>query len=71
MTIDIRNSEETRVDVAIHNLLGQKIKNLYKGSNKGELMLKWNGANDSGNKVAHGVYLCKMNGQTIKIVYKQ
>ena len=71
MTIDIRNSEETRVDVAIHNLLGQKIKNLYKGSNKGELMLKWNGTNDSGNKVVHGVYLCNMNGQTIKIVYKQ
>ena len=71
MTINIRNSEETHVEVAIHNLLGQKIKNLYKGSNKGELMLKWNGTNDSGNKVAQGVYLCKMNGQTIKIVYKQ
>ncbi|MEI6142838.1 MAG: T9SS type A sorting domain-containing protein [Mariniphaga sp.] len=71
LTIEIRNSEETGVEVAIHNLLGQKIKNLYKGSNKGELMLKWNGTNDLGNKVAQGVYLCKMNGLTIKIVYKQ
>ena len=71
MTIEIKNSVETVVEVAIHNLLGQKIKSLYKGSNKGELMLKWNGTNDSGNKVSQGVYLCKMNGQAIKIVYKQ
>ena len=70
LTIEIRNSQETDVDVAIYNLLGQKIKNLYKGSNKGELTLKWNGTNDSGHKVAQGVYLCKMNGLAIKIVYK-
>jgi hypothetical protein len=70
LTIEIRNSEETVIEVAIYNLLGQKIKNLYKGSNKGELMLKWTGTNDSGHKVAQGVYLCKMNGQATKVVYK-
>jgi hypothetical protein len=70
LTVEIRNSEEAVIDVAIYNLLGQKIKNLYKGTNKGELMLKWNGTNDSGHKVSQGVYLCKMNGQAIKVVYK-
>jgi hypothetical protein len=70
LTIEIRNSEETGIDVAIYNHLGQKIKNLYGGTNKGELTLKWNGTNDSGHKVAQGVYLCKMNGQAIKVVYK-
>ena len=70
LTIEIKSSAETDIEVAIYNLLGQKIKGLYKGSNKGELTLKWNGTNDSGNKVVQGVYLCKMNGQAIKIVYK-
>ncbi len=70
LTVEIRNAKETNVEVSVYNLLGQKIKNLYKGSNKGELMLKWNGTNGSGHKVVPGVYLVKMNGQAIKIVYK-
>ena len=71
LTIEIRNYQETDVEVAIYNLLGQKIKSLYKGSNKGEMTLKWNGTNDSGHKVVQGVYLCKMNGQVQKIVLKE
>jgi len=70
LTVEIRKAKESNVEVAVYNLLGQKIKNLYKGSNKGELMLKWNGANDSGHKVVIGIYLVKMNGQAIKVVYK-
>ena len=70
LTVEIRNVMETNVEVAVYNLLGQKIKNLYKGSNKGELMLKWNGTNDSGHKVVQGVYLVKINGQVIKVVNK-
>ena len=70
LTVEIRNTKETIIEVAVFNLLGQKIKNLYKGLNNGELLLKWTGTNDSGHKVVPGVYLVKMNGQAIKIVYK-
>ena len=70
ITIEVWNSEKTDVDVAIYNLLGQRIKNLFNATNEGQLLLKWDGTNDQGHKVAQGVYLCKMNGQTIKVVYK-
>ena len=70
ITIEVWNPEKTEIDVAIYNLLGQRIKNLYNSENQGQLLLKWDGTNDSGNMVIQGVYLCKMNGKTIKIVYK-
>ena len=70
ITIEILNSKKTDIDVAIYNLLGQRIKNLYNATNEGQLLLKWDGTNDSGNKVVRGVYVCKMNGQAIKLVYK-
>jgi len=70
-TIEIQNSTETEVTVAIYNLMGQRIKNIFKGINKGQLILKWNGTNDSGRQVVPGVYLCKVNNQTKMVVFEE
>jgi len=70
ITIEVWNPEKTDVDVAIYNLLGQRIKNLFKGSNEGQLLLKWDGTNDSGIKVVPGIYLCKVNNETKKVFFK-
>jgi|GEM_PF-2846127 len=70
ITIGIQNSEKTDDDVAIYNLLGQRIKNLFKGTNKGQLLLKWDGTNESGQKVVPGVYLCKVNNNSKKVFFK-
>jgi Leucine-rich repeat (LRR) protein len=69
ITIDIQNSLETKVTVVIYNLLGQQIKTLFNGTNKGQLILKWDGTDDTGQQVVHGVYLCKVNDRTIKVVF--
>ena len=70
LTIYIQNSSKTEVNVEVYNLLGQKIKSLFKGTNEGELILKWNGTNDSGQQVIPGVYLVRMNNETKKVSYK-
>ena len=70
MTVYIQNTETIDVSVVIYNLNGQEIKQLYKGTNNGELSLKWNGTNSSGHRVAPGVYLIKMNGETRKVMFK-
>ena len=70
MTVYIQNSATIDISVAIYNLNGQEIKQLYKGTNTGELFLKWNGTNSSGHRVAPGVYLIKMNGETRKVMFK-
>ena len=69
ITIDIQNSQETKVTVVIYNLLGQQIKTLFNGTNKGQLILKWDGTDDTGQQVVHGVFLCKVNDRTIKVVF--
>jgi len=69
MTVYIQNTETIDVLVGIYNLNGQEIKQLYKGSNTGELFMKWNGTDSSGHRVAPGVYLIKMNGETRKVMF--
>ena len=70
ITIEVWNPEKTDVDVAIYNLLGQRIKNLYNAENEGQLLLKWDGTSDSGQKVVPGIYLCKVNNETKKVFFK-
>jgi hypothetical protein len=70
ITIEVWNSEKTEVDVAIFSLLGQRIKNLYNVENQGQLLLKWDGTNDSGQKMVPGIYLCKVNNETMKVFFK-
>jgi len=67
--IDVRNMASTKITVDIYNLFGQKIKMLYQGANTGLLHLKWNGTNDKGNRIVAGVYLCRVNDQSKKIVF--
>ena len=70
LTVYIQNTETSDVLVTIYNLNGQEIRQLYKGTNTGELSLKWNGTNSSGHRVAPGLYLIKMNGESRKVMFK-
>jgi len=70
ITIEVQNSSPTEITVEIYNMSGQRIKSLYKGSNEGHLLLKWNGTNDSGQQISPGVYLCKVNGQSKQVVFE-
>jgi len=70
ITIEVQNLSQAEVTVEIYNMTGQRIKNLFKGTNNGNLVLKWNGSNDSGQQVAPGVYLCKVNGQSKQVIFE-
>jgi len=70
ITIEVLDTEQSEITVKIYNMAGQRIKNLYNGTNNGNLILKWNGTNDSGQKVAPGMYLCKVNGQSQQVIFE-
>ena len=70
ITIEVQNLSQAEITVEIYNMAGQRIKNLFKGTSSGHLVLKWNGTNDSGQQVALGVYLCKVNGQSKQVVFE-
>ena len=53
--------ERSAVDLAVYNLLGQKIKTLINESlPANNYVFEWDGTNDNGVKVASGVYLYKL-----------
>jgi len=70
ITIEVQNLSQAEITVEIYNMAGQWIKSLFKGTNSGNLVLKWNGTNDSDQQVAPGVYLCKVNGQSKQVIFE-
>jgi len=54
--------EESKVDLTIYNIRGQKIKSLLNDQIiAGEHSIVWDGEDAYGNKVGSGLYLYKLN----------
>jgi subtilisin family serine protease len=66
---------EQEMELSIYNLLGQKVRTLYKGrSTRGASTFYWrDGVDDANNHVVTGVYICRLNVdgtvRSQKIVY--
>jgi hypothetical protein len=53
---------ESNTEVSIVNLLGQKVKTLFKGHQlPGKYLFLWKGDNSSGNEVSSGVYIARLS----------
>ena len=56
---DLPRSEE--IDLALYSLIGQKVTSLARGHREaGTYSLRWDGRDDSGRKLASGVYLYRL-----------
>ena len=54
--------KDTMVSIGIYNLKGQKVRSLYQGmGSKGLQSLLWDARDDHGQRVASGVYFCRLN----------
>ena len=61
-TISFSIPEDSKVELSIYNIKGQKIKSLLNNQiTAGEHSIIWNGEDASGEKVSSGVYLYKLN----------
>ncbi|MGE5394093.1 MAG: leucine-rich repeat protein [Candidatus Saccharibacteria bacterium] len=67
-TIEIQNPSLKEVTVEIFSVSGQKIQSLVQAQKGAKINCKWNGRNESGQKMPGGVYLLKVNGETRKVV---
>ncbi len=73
-TIRYDTIEKQNVSIIIYNVLGEKVKNLFRGfSKKGMNFVQWNGRDNSGRLSASGIYIYVINisGQMFfgKLVY--
>ena len=61
-TIEFAIQNNSKVELTIHNIKGQKIKTLTNNEfSKGSHSIIWNGVDDEGKPVSSGVYLYKLN----------
>ncbi len=61
-TIRFSIPQESKVELIVHNIKGQKVKTLVEHiCGRGINTVVWNGANDSGKQVSTGVYFYKLN----------
>jgi len=68
ISIDVQNDTATMLTVGIYNMMGQKVKTIYEGVTD-TIQLKWDATDEKGNRVIPGVYLCKVNDSSKKIVF--
>ena len=61
-TISFSIPEQSKIQIMIYNIKGQKVKTVTNESfDKGNHSVVWNGVDDSGRKVSSGIYFYKMN----------
>ena len=61
-TISFSIPEESKVELSVFNIKGQKVKTLAQDSyQKGKHSVVWNGKSDTGKSVSSGIYFYKLN----------
>lgn len=68
ITLNINVPNQENLEVEIYDLNSRRIRQLYSGTAKGIIKLQWDGNDSAGNKVANGVYICRINKTWKKIV---
>jgi flagellar hook assembly protein FlgD len=71
-TIIVEAPSAEEIDLSIYSILGQRVRTLFRGrSSEGENRFYWrDGLDDSGNRVASGVYIYRLKTPTLIISNK-
>jgi len=67
--IEVNLPKAQQLDCKIFDITGKLIKTLYNGITEGQHLLIWDGKDNRNHQVPQGVYFCRLNHSTIKIVY--
>jgi hypothetical protein len=68
-TVDV--PQESRVEVGVYDILGQKVATLMSGTlSSGSHVIEWNALNDRGLSVTSGMYFVRMNAGSFSSVRK-
>lgn len=70
LKIDIIISKRRNLTVSIYDLNGKPVRKLFEGIYEGSLNLNWDGKNDNHIMMVPGVYFCRINESTYKIIYQ-
>jgi hypothetical protein len=70
-TIDYAVFQAGEYELAVYNLLGQKIRTLLSSRlNAGDYRAQWDGRNEAGQKVGSGIYFYRLSGPNLTLTRK-
>jgi flagellar hook assembly protein FlgD len=70
-TIDYAIFRAGEYELAVYNLLGQKIRTLLSSQlTAGDYRAQWDGRNETGQKVGSGIYFYRLSGQNLTLTRK-
>jgi hypothetical protein len=68
MNIELKLQQRTDLTVEVYDILSRRIRQLHSGNAEGFMRIQWDGNDADGNRVAPGVYVCRVNGIWKKVV---
>lgn len=68
MAVEIANPSLNEVTVEIYSVSGQRIRSLAMAQKEAKISLAWDGTDEQGKQVPYGIYLLKVNEETMKVV---
>jgi hypothetical protein len=55
-------SNPGNISISVYDITGRRVKSLFKGrTEKGERLIRWDGTNEQGGKLSHGIYFVRMD----------
>ncbi len=70
LTIEINLPIQQDLTVELFDINSRKIRQLYIGKTAGNIKLNWNGRDSKGNRVAQGIYFCRINNKWEKVILR-
>ena len=67
--IEISLPQGEQLNCEIFDTTGKLIKTLFEGITKGQQLLIWDGKDNRNHEVSPGIYFCRLNQSTTKIIY--
>ena len=67
--IEVNLPVAQQLNCEISDISGKLIKTLFNGITEGEQLFIWNGYDNNMNQVSTGIYFCRLNKSTFKIIY--
>jgi hypothetical protein len=67
--IEVNLPDAQLLNCEIFDISGKLIKALYEGVTEGQQLLIWDGKDNDMHQVSTGVYICRLNKSSIKIIY--
>jgi hypothetical protein len=70
LRIEIYIPKKTKLTIAIFDLKGNQIKILHDGIVEGDFQTIWDGKDNNQHQIMSGVYFCKINQSSYRIIYQ-